>query len=184
MTAAVAMAGVIAAIVWIAGLDHIVAQLYRGVTPPAVTAVPIGPEVLRSSEAAAPLSAPRELTAPSEAGAVENTPPAGPAAVIVPESPAAPSPIIPPRIAPSASARSTIDRRPRAVQSAAPVAPRAPVESSPLADRRRPIELPSTGESSASIERRIPTERSPRVESGADADDGSGAIDWLLKRRR
>jgi serine/threonine protein kinase len=183
MTAAVAMAGVMAAIVWIAGLDHIAAQLYRGVTPPAVTAVPVEPEVLRSSEAAAQLSAPREPT-PSEAGAVENTPPAGPAAVIVPESPAAPPPMIPPRIAPSASARSTTDRRPRAVQSAAPIAPRAPVESSPLADRRRPVELPATGESSASIERRMPTERSPRVDSGADADDGSGAIDWLLKRRR
>ncbi len=185
MTAAVAMAGVTAAIVWIAGLDHIAAQLYRGVTPPAVTAVPIEPEVLRSSEAAAQLSAPRELTAPSEAGAVENRPPAEPrAAVVAPESPAAPPPMILPPIAPSASARSTIDRRPRAVQSAAPIAPRAPVESSPRADRRRPTELPATGESSASIERRVPAERTPRVESGADADDGSGAIDWLLKRRR
>jgi len=185
MTAAFAIAGVAAAIVWIAGLDHIAAQLYRGVTPPAVTAVPIEPGVPRSSEAAAQFSSPRELAAPSEAGVVEDSPPAERrAAVIVPPSPAVPPPVIPPRMAPSASARSTIDRRPRAVESAAPIAPRTPVGSSRLAARRPAIEPPASGESSASIERRIPTERPPRVESEAYADDGSGAIDWLLKRRR
>jgi len=178
MTAAVAIAGVTAAIVWIAGLDHIVAQLYRGVTPPAVTAVPIEPGVLRSSEAAPPLAAPRELTAPLEAGPVEDTLPVKrPAVVVVPQSPAAPAPTVPPRVAPSASARSTSDRRPRAiVQSAAPIAPRAPAASPSLAERRHPIEVPATGQ--------IPTERPPRVESETYADDGSGAIDWLLKRRR
>src|SRR6185503_1456494 len=166
MTAAIAMAAGAAAIVWIAGVDHIAAQLYRGVTPPAVTAVPIEPAVPGAPEVAAPVPAPRELT-PFEAGAVEDALPSERRApAVMPEVPAAPPRVLPPPTAPSASAPSPIARLPRAAQSAAPIPPRPPVASVPLADRR------------------VVTERPPRVERDAYADDGSGAIAWLLKRQR
>ena len=185
MAAVVAAAGVAAAMAWVAGLDRVATQLYSHITKPAVTTLQVEHSVPPPSEAT-PSTAPRELTVPPESGVaagesrVERR-----ASVVVPEPRAVPSPTIAPRIAPSAIAPSTIDGRPRAiVESAAPVAPRAPVVSPPLAEHRPSTELPPAVKSSGPIERPEPTGQPPRLERGADPGDGSAVIDWLFKDRR
>jgi len=186
VTAAAAAAGIVAAIVWIAGLDQIATQIYSRLTPPAVTAVPVERGILAPSDGASPPSAAREPTSvPPEPAAAADTPttagdiPAGerraPTAV-------RPLPVRPP----------TIDGRPRAiVEERAPAAPRAPVVSRApveprLSSESRPsIEPRAAIEPLAPIERRPPTEQPPRLErSDASSSDGSAAIDWLLKDRR
>jgi serine/threonine-protein kinase len=77
ITAAVVTAGIVAALVWVAGFDgfdRIVARFQSRVTPPAVTAVPIDRGVVPASETPAPESAAREQTAtPSGPRAVTDT---------------------------------------------------------------------------------------------------------------
>jgi hypothetical protein len=185
MAAVVAAAGVAAAMVWVAGLDQIATQLYSRVTPPAVTDLSVERGVLPPSEVT-PSTAPRELTAPPESGvAADRWRAERRASVVVPESRAVPPATMAPRVAPPAIAPFTIDGRPRAiVESATPVAPRAPVVSRTLAEHRPSTELPAPVKSSGPIERREPTGQPPRLERGADTGDGSAAIDWLLKDRR
>jgi hypothetical protein len=185
VAAVVAATGVAAAMVWFAGLDRIATQLYSRVRPPAVTALPAERGVLPPSEVT-PSTPPRELTAPPESGvAVDKSPVERRAYVVVPESRSVPPPTMAPRVAPSAIAPSTIDGRPRAiVESAVPIAPRAPGVSRTLAERRPSNELPATVKSSAPIEPPAPTGQPPRLERDAETSDGSAAIDWLLENRR
>ena len=185
LAAVAAVAGVAAAMVWVAGLDRIATQLYSRVMPPVVTGLRVERGVLPPSEVT-PSTAPRELMAPPESGVAEDKSRVERrASVVVPESRAVPPPAVAPQVAPSAIAPSTIDGRPRAiVESAAPVAPRAPVRSRTQAEHRPSTELPAPVKSSGPIERQEPTGQPPRLERGADTGDGSAAIDWLLKDRR
>ena len=168
MAAAVAAAGVTAAIVWVAGVDPATTWLHSRVTPPAGTAI-------RVEDGALPLPAPREATAAPESGAVENTAPVErPAPVVVHESEAARPAAMAPRSTPPAIAPPTVDGRPRAVvESPAPVAPRPPVVSRTPAEPRPPATVRSSS-----------PERPTRSEPEPDSADGSAAIDWLLKTRR
>jgi serine/threonine-protein kinase len=173
MTAAAAAAGIVAAIVWVAGLDQIATQIYSRLTPPAVTAVPVERGILPPAETVPPPSAAREPTPmPSEPLAIEDRPAVERRAPV-----AAP---------PSPAGLSTIDGRPRAsVEPRPPAAPRAPAASRAPVELRPTIEPPAVSESSAPIEGRIPTERPPRPErSEPGSGDGSAAVDWLLKDRR
>jgi serine/threonine protein kinase len=184
MAAVVATAGVAAAMVWVAGLDRIATQLYSRLTPPAVTGPLVERGVLPPSEVT-PSTAPRELTAPPESGVVaDRSRVERRASVVVPESRAVPPPTMAPPVAPPVIAPFTIDGRPRAiVESAPPVAPRAPVVSRTLLEHRPSTEFPATVESSGPIERRAFT-GPPRLERDTGTGDGSAAIDWLLKDRR
>jgi Protein kinase domain len=191
MAAAVVATGITVGIVWVAGIDQIIAQLYSRVTPAAVTAVPVERGLLPPSSVVSPASATREPTStPPESSAVDDRPTAEPLApAAVRESPIVPAPI---------------DGRPRTIaEPGAQAAPRAPVASQTSLEPRTPFESrtsleprtraesrPSSEsraaiESSAPIERRASREQPPRPErSDADATDGSAAIDWLLKDRR
>src|SRR5262249_10837097 len=71
-------AGIVAALVWVAGfdgVDRIVARFQSRVTPPAVTAVPIDRSVAPASESPAPESAGREETSGNRAVAPASTVP-------------------------------------------------------------------------------------------------------------
>jgi serine/threonine protein kinase len=73
ITTAVVTAGIVAALVWVAGFDgfdRIVARFQSRVTPPAVTAVPIDRGVAPAPESPAPESSGREQTSTSEPRAV------------------------------------------------------------------------------------------------------------------
>jgi serine/threonine protein kinase len=158
ITAAVVTAGVIAAVVWVAGPDRIVSHFYGRVTPPPVRAVPVDRDVVLPPEAPPSVSESREQTP---------TPPASPVvtnkSIVEQPGPAAAGPLPAP----------VIVRQP-------PVAPPAP------GSRPRPApESLSPAESPGPIERRTPTERPATLErSDADAGDGTAAVDWLLKDRR
>jgi serine/threonine protein kinase len=124
MAAAVAAAGVTAAIVSVAGLDQLATRLHNRIASPAVTALRVERAVVPPAEVAPPSLAPGEPTAPPEFGAIEDKRPVERRApVIVRESRVAPRPPMAPRVAPPALARPTIDGRPRPIQeSPAPAA--------------------------------------------------------------
>jgi len=77
ITTAVVTAGIVAALVWVAGFDgfdRIVARFQSRVTPPAVTAVPIDQGVAPASDSPAPESAAREpMSTPSAPRAATDT---------------------------------------------------------------------------------------------------------------
>jgi len=178
MTAAVTAAGVVAAIVWVAGLDQFAVQIYSRLTPPAVTAVPVERGILPPSvnvlppsdgvspPAREPTSTPPEPVAAEEKPTSERQAPAA-----VRPSPAVPSPI---------------DGRPRAtIEERAPATPKAPVVTRAPVERRPSIESQAASKSSAPLERRTSTEPPPRPErTDAGSGDGSAAVDWLLNDRR
>jgi serine/threonine protein kinase len=191
MTAVVVATGIAVGIVWVAGIDQVVAQLYSRVTPAAVTAVPVERSLLPPSSVVSPASATREPASPlPEASAVDDRPTPEPRApVAVRQSPIVPAPI-------DGHPRTIAEPETRAA-TRAPVAsrtslePRAPFESRMSLEPRtraepRPSSEPRAAiESSAPVERRASREQPPRPErSEADATDGSAAIDWLLKDRR
>jgi eukaryotic-like serine/threonine-protein kinase len=161
IAAAVVTAGIIPAVIWVAGFERIVSRLYdrltvpaltaepvdRGVTPPSVSPFPIEPSGPPSSASATgeETSTRGESRPVKEAVTVEGLVPAVakplPAPVVVQQRPVA---------APA------VGSRPRAgVESGAPAEPRAQAEQPARLDR------PDT-----------------------DVGDGSAIIDWLLKDRR
>ena len=160
MTAAIATAGIIAAVVWVTGFDRVVSHFQSRVTPPPVTAVPVDRVAIPLSDAPPSASAAREPTSTStrpEVRAVKNA--------------------------------STLERPVPAVVKPlpAPAIVRQPPVVTPVVDSRpRPaVDSRTTAESSAPIEHRIPTERPARAErSDTDPGDGSAVIDWLLKDKR
>jgi len=197
VTAAAAAAGVVAAIVWVAGLDQIATQIYSRLTPPAVTAVPVERGVLPPSDNVLP---PSDAALPPSDGvsprsAVSEPAPLPPAIrqpasmlperVVIEDKPT-PERRAPLPVRPSPVGLSPIDGRPRAaIEEKAPAAPKVPVVSGAQVERRPSIESPAASASSAPIERRAPTERPARPErSDAGSTDGSAAIDWLLNDRR
>ena len=174
MTAAVVTAGLVAAVVWVAGFDRIVSQFQSRVTPPAVTAVPVVPverDANPPAESPAPAWATREPTSTLRESlpATERLAPI--AEKLTPERRLPEERIT--REAPRSLPTRSILSQPAVAPPALAIRPRPAVES------RAPVE------SSTSIERRIPTERPAPVErTGPDAGDGSAAIDWLLKDQR
>src|SRR5438309_5962724 len=62
MTAAIATAGIIAAVVWVTGFDRVVSHFQSRVTPPPVTAVPVDRVAIPLSDAPPSASAAREPT--------------------------------------------------------------------------------------------------------------------------
>jgi serine/threonine protein kinase len=164
ITAGVVVAGVMAAVVWVAGFDRIVSRFHGQVTPPPVTAVPVQRGLVPPSEAPSSGSAssekvwtpPEQVWTPPESRAATDKPTVEPRAPAVAKPVPAPASGRPPSVAPSA-----LGSRPRpAVESKAPAAPSGPVE------------------------RRAATERPATVERGErEAGDGSAVIDWLLDRR-
>jgi hypothetical protein len=158
LTAAAVTAGIIAAVVWVAGFDRIVSRFQDRVTPPPVTAVPVDRDATPPSDVPSSAWATRDQTparpesrAVNDDSTVERRAPAIaiplPAPVIVRRPPVAPS-VVGSRLRP-------------VVESRAPAASRAPIEPPAQADRP------------ARMER-----------SDKDVGDGSAAIDWLLKDRR
>ena len=193
MTAAVAAAGVVAAIVWVAGLDQIATQIYSRLTPPAVTAVPVERDVVTLPDRESPPPADREPTAmrPEPVTPVPSAPAASmPPVPVAAEDKPTVERRAPAAVRPSPAGLSTIDGRPRAViEERAPAAPRAPVvsrapvEPRPSVESRPSIAPRAVIESSAPNERRAPTERPPQPERNeAGSSDGSAAVDWLLRR--
>ena len=161
-TAAVMTAGIIAAVVWVTGVDRVVSHFQNfqsRVTPPPVTAVPVDRE-RPPSDMPSSVSATRGETPPSarpEFRAVKDT--------------------------------STPERRVPAVLKPLPTSAivRQPAVAMPAIDShpRPAVESQTTLESSAPIERRASTERPARMErSETDPGDGSAVIDWLLKDKR
>jgi hypothetical protein len=154
-TAVVVVAGIIAAVVWIAAFDRIASHVRGGVTPAAVTVVPVD----------------RDATAP----------PVQP----VPTEPGVPSPASATREETSAESRavteaSTVEERSPAIAKPlpAPEVVRPQPVAVPAAGRRPPpaVESRTPPASQAQAERPRRTER--------DVGDGSAAIDWLLGNRR
>jgi len=158
MTAAVATAGLIAAVVWVTGLDRIVSRFHGEVTPPPVTAVPVHRDLPRPSAVPAPASVTREPSwRPPESRAVKDE------SMVEPLVPAVANPVPVP----------VIVRQPAIAPSALSSPPRPAVES------RAPAE------SEVAIERRTSAERPARMErSDTEVGDGGAVIDWLLKDRR
>ena len=158
MTAAIATAGIIAAVVWVTGFDRVVSHFQSRVTPPPVTAVPVDRVAIPLSDAPPSASAAREPTSTRpEVRAVKN------ASTLERSVPAVVKPL------------------------PAPAIVRQPPVVTPVVDSRpRPaVDSRTTAESSAPIEHRIPTERPARAErSYTDPGDGSAVIDWLLKDKR
>jgi len=160
MTAAIATAGIIAAVVWVTGFDRVVSHFQSRVTPPPVTAVPVDRAAIPLSDAPPSASAAREPTSTStrpEVRAVKNA--------------------------------STLERPVPAVVKPLPapaIVRQRPVVTPVVDSRPRPaVDSRTTAESSAPIEHRIPTERPARAErSYTDPGDGSAVIDWLLKDKR
>jgi serine/threonine protein kinase len=195
MTAAIVTAGVAAVVVWIAALDRIVATFHGHTTPSPVTAVPVDrpvqpPAVPVDPEpqpSAPPVSASREPASvpvePRVVGDERATEPPAPAL-------ARPLPAPPiPRQAPVAPAAAS--RLPHAVETRAPAESRAPVERRTSIDVRKSMEQPR-GTSTERPERTsieqppagVPTDQPARIERrAADQDDGSAAVDLLLKGR-
>jgi len=102
ITTAVVAAGIVAALVWVAGfdgLDRIVARFQSRVTPPAVTAVPIDGGAAPASESPAPESATREQTS-------------GPRAVTPTSTVPFETPVITGKPTPPVDARADTDRSP------------------------------------------------------------------------
>ena len=64
ITAAAVTAGVIAAVVWVAGFDRMVSRLHDRVTPSPVTAVPVDRDAITPSDVASSAGATREQTQP------------------------------------------------------------------------------------------------------------------------
>jgi serine/threonine protein kinase len=189
MTAALIAAGVTGVIVWIAALDRIVSTFHGQTTPSPVTAIPVERRVQPPS--APPASTSREPTsAPTESPTVRDEIAPEPSVPALDRSLHAP-PILPqPSVAPAAVATS---RPPRAVETRARAESRAPIE------RRTSMEQPP-GRASTEPPGRMsteppartsmeqpggaPTDQPPRIERrAAEPDDGSAAVDLLLKGR-
>jgi serine/threonine protein kinase len=165
MTAAVATAGIVAAVVWVAGFDRIVSQFQSRVTPPTVTAVPVERDANPPAESSAPAWATREPTSTLR----ESRP--------VMEKSTSDRRV--PEMARPLPTRSIV-QQPGVAPSAVGSRARLAVESA-----RPAVESRAPAESSSSIERRIPAERPAQAEpTRPDAGDGSAAIDWLLKDQR
>jgi serine/threonine protein kinase len=154
MAAAVATAGIILVVVWIAFSDRIVPRFRARVTAPAVTPVPVN--LGATPPPVQPLPT-EPLRVPSPASTAHEEPSALPASPAVkdgsPVEGLAP-PVAKPRPAPAVVRQERV---------AAPVVagPPRPAESRAPADRPARMERPDT-----------------------DVGDGSAAIDWLLKNRR
>ena len=185
MTAAVAAAGITAAVVWLTALDQIAAQLYSRLTPGAVTAVPVERSLLPPPGVLAPASAPREPTMvlpesraaddsptaePRAPTAVHQTPSGSSAidgrsrAIVEPGAPAAPS-------TPAARSASAPPSAPATPST--PAAPATPAASSAAPAPRASIAPRTSSESRTAIESRTsiaprtPAESRPRGESRA-----------------
>jgi serine/threonine protein kinase len=157
ITAAAVTAGIIAAVVWVAGFDRIVSRLHDRVTPPPVTAVPVDRDATTPSDVAPSAGATPEQTQPRPGSHAAKD-----ASTVERRAPAVSRPLPPVIVRQPPVAPSVVGRRLRpVVESGAPAESRAPIE--PLARAERP----------ATMER-----------SHKDVGDGSAVIDWLLKDRR
>jgi len=177
ITAAVATAGVVAAVVWIVGFDaleRVITRFQSRVTPPPVTAVPVDRTVVQTPGTAAPEPTTDEgAPTPSEGDADthRSTPPPAPRAV-TDEASQRPEPR-------AATAPAPAIVRP------APVAPAVSARARPTVGSRRPAEPSAPAESQAPVDRKSRAERTAQTErNGPDAADGSAAVDWLLNDRR
>jgi Protein kinase domain len=206
MTAAVVVAtGITVGIVWVAGIDQIVAQLYSRVTPAAVTAVPVERSLLPPSSVVSPASATREPTStPPQSSAVDDRPtpePGAPVAVRPPSSvvsPASatreptstppqssavddrptPEPAAPVAVRQSPIVPAPVDGRPRTIaEPGARAATRAPVASQTSLEPRTPFE------SRTSLEPRTRAESRPSSESRA-AIESSAPIERRASREQ
>lgn len=176
------MAALLGGVVWVA-TDRIVSRSRAAVSAPAPA--PVGVEPAATPPVAGPAA--NEQDGAPRAAAATGEKKAAPASVAIPSAPPKPRPATErpvsaakPAVAerPAAAERSATQRpavdRPAVTERPAPAMERPPVERSeraaaPVDRPRRPAESPA------------PAERpSPR----ADAEDGSGAIDWLLQNRR
>jgi serine/threonine protein kinase len=172
ITAAAVTAGIIAAIVWVAGFDRIVSRFHDPVTPPPVTAVPVDRDAIPPSDVPSSAWATREQTpARPESRAVKDD-----STAVKDDSTAVKD-------------DSTVERRAPAVARPLPapvIVRRPPVAPSVVGSRLRPVvESRAPAASRAPIEPPAPAERPARMErSDKDVGDGSAAIDWLLKDRR
>jgi serine/threonine protein kinase len=182
MTAAVATAGVVAVIVWIAALDRIVSSFHGQMTPSPVTAVPVRHV---QPPSAPPTSASRESTptSPEPPAVRDQRAPEPPA--LARSLPASPIPRQAP-VAPAAAA----NRPPRAVETRASVESRVPIDRRTSIDVRPSIEPPRPTSTERPEQTSVdqpggaPTDQPARLERrAADSDDGSAAVDMLLKGR-
>jgi hypothetical protein len=176
----VVMAALLGGVVWVA-TDRIVARSRAAVSAPAPA--PVAVEPAATPPAAGPVAselavAPPAATATGEKATGEKN--AAPASVTVPPAP----PKRPATERPVGAAKPTVAERPATPRPApdrpavterpTPAIERSPVERSERA--AAPVDRPRR-----SAESSTPAERpSPRT----DAEDGSGAIDWLLQNRR
>jgi serine/threonine protein kinase len=209
ITAAVVTAGIVAAVVWVAGFDRIVSHFQSRVTPPTVTAIPVerdasppaeAPSAWATREPTPSLREPRSATDKStERLAPEvGSPLSAPAPVRSRRerdaNPPAEVPVWATREPTSGrpESRSLTDKstleRPalgagRPFPAPAVVRPQ-PVAPAAVGSRPRPaFESRTTAESLSPVERRVRTEQPAQAER-TRPDDGSAAIDWLLKDQR
>jgi serine/threonine protein kinase len=210
MTAAVVTAGIVAAVVWVAGFDRIVSHFQSRVTPPAVTAVPVERDASSPAESPSawgtrePTSSlpPRSVTDQStERLAPEVGRPLSAPALVRSRRERDGNP---PAELPAWATREPTSGRPesRALTDKSPLerpalgagrpfpAPAVvrPQPVAPAAVGSRPrlaIESGAAPESVSPVERRVPTGQPAQAErTRPDAGDGSAAIDWLLKDQR
>jgi serine/threonine protein kinase len=151
ITAAVVTAGIVAALVWVAGFDgfdRIVARFQSRVTPPAVTAVPIDRDAAPASESPAPESVAREQTSTPEPRAVAPT-------STVPFE----TPVITGKPAPPVYSRAGTDRSPSLLER------RAVTDgSTPFPEPRAITERPATQPEPRTVtEKPAPERRAPTV---------------------
>ena len=155
ITAAAVTAGIIAAVVWVAGFDRIVSRFQGRVTPPPVIAVPVDRDATQPSVHPLPTEPPG---VPSSASATRKE------TSTLPESRAV-------------TEASTVEGLAPAVAKPLPapvVVRQQPVALPAVGSRPRPA-----------VESRAPAERPARMDrADTDVGDGSAVIDWLLQHRR
>jgi len=186
ITAAAAMACVVAAVVWVTGFERIasqLSQLYSRVAPPPVTAVPVHQDLAPAPVAPTAVSGSADQAlAPADVRTVNDAPtakrpPESAAPALAPAERPLPAPVV-------ERVRSVGDPRP-AAESGAPsqirslgdprafeprrAEPRAAVETKPSIDARRPAESRARGESTTPLAPRTPVEPRARVEPRAAA---------------
>ena len=161
ITAAVVTAGIIAAVVWVAGFERIVSRFHDRVALPALTADPVDLDATPPSVHPFPTGLP---VVPSSASATREE------TSTLPESRAVKKAAIVEGLAPAVA---------NPLPAPAVVRQR-PVPAPTVASRPR-----AAVKSGAPVESRVQAERPARMNrADTDVGDGSAAIDWLLKDRR
>jgi serine/threonine protein kinase len=181
MTAAtVTVAAATAVVVWMAALDRIVSSFHGQMTPSPVTAVPVERPLLRL-----PSPTPAAASLEPTPTPVESVTVADERATAEPAAAPAPPPPVPairrqPPVAPASTVGSGPPR---------PLETRAAAQSHTPVERRASMEPPRPASTEqparASIDPpRAPTDEPARIERrDTDRDDGSAAVDLLLKGR-